>query len=174
MSLIRGLTGALLGAAKRALEAGYRLVTEGLRLGRPAPTPEIAEEVRVVGEFIQTLPEREALEAFGHLTRIENQYVVRELFGARPYGVIFESGKLPEGPFRWQQAEAGMTLKFRFVHPIFGEEVEQPITITWTGAERFESLLERAIRALIDSPLQGMEPEWIEFEVVSASSRRAD
>jgi len=169
-----GALGAFVGAVGRAIRLGFRFVTEGLRLGRPAPTPEIAEEVRVVQEMLKTLPPREEMEIFGRLSLIENQYVVREMFGVRPFGTIFESGKLLPGPYRWVGEEAGATFKFRFVHPVFGEEVEQHITVKWTGAARFEDLLEKAIRALIDSPLAGLTPSWWEVELVSASSRRPD
>jgi hypothetical protein len=149
-------------------------VTEGLRLGRPAPTTEIAEEVRIVQEILRTLPPREEMEMYGRLSLIENQYVVREMLGVRPFGTVFESGKLLPGPYRWTGEEAGATLKFRFVHPVFGEEVEQHITVKWTGAATFESLVEKATEALIASPLAGLRPSWLEVELVSASSRRLD
>ena len=174
MPPLLGALGAFVGAVERAIRLGYRFVTEGLRLGRPAPTTEIAEDVRVVQEMLKTLPPREEMEIFGRLSLIENQYVVREMFGVRPFGTIFESGKLLPGPFRWVGEEAGATFKFRFVHPVFGEEVEQYITVKWTGAARFEELWERAVEALIASPLAGLKPSWLEGELVSASSRRPD
>jgi hypothetical protein len=172
VALIRGLTGALVGAVRRALEAGYRLVTEGLRLGRPAPTPEIGEEIRVIQETIAVFPEPEQLETMGYLTKIEQHMAVRDIFGVRPFGTVFDPERLPEGPFRWSEGRAGAVFKFTYEHPITGDVLEQHITVRFDRPRLVDELLQEAIEKLIDSILAGLMPRWFEWEIAGASRRR--
>jgi hypothetical protein len=172
MSLLRGLTGVFLGAIERAGRFFYRLVTEGITLGRPAPTPEIAEEVRVIKETIAVFPEPEQLEAMGYLTKMEQHTAVREIFGIRPFGTVFDPERLPEGPFAWREGRAGAVFKFTYEHPITGDVLEQHITVRFDRPRLIDELLQEALEKFIDSILAGLSPRWFEWEIAGASRRR--
>jgi hypothetical protein len=142
-----------------------------LRLGRPAPSPELGEEVRAVQETIITLPEREQLEFLSFLGLTEAQFIVPEIWGPRPETMIADPGRLPRGPFNWGPEKAAATFRIEFTHPLVGERMERYVTVKFSEPTSIGSLAGRGIAAMKDSALLGMEPgdvDW-ELDAISAS-----
>jgi hypothetical protein len=171
VAIWRGFLGALTGLARRGIEAGVRLLTDVLRLGRPAPTPELGEEVRAVQETIVTLPEREQLEFLAQAGMVEAQYIIPSMWGPRPETMIADPGRLPRGPFNWGPHKAAATFRIEFTHPLVGERMERYVTVKFSEPMSIGSLAGWGIAAMKDSALLGMEPGDVvwELDAISAS-----
>jgi hypothetical protein len=128
--------------------------------------------MRVIKETIAVFPEPEQLEAMGYLTKIEQHMAVRDIFGIRPYGTVFDPELLPEGPFAWKEGKAGAVFKFTYEHPITGDVLEQHITVRFDRPRLVDELWQEAWQKLIDSILAGLSARLIDWEIAGASRRR--
>ena len=168
----RGLLGAIGGAIRRGFQAGFRLITQGLRLGLPPPKTEFEEAIKTVKDIVRRLPPEDAQRFIEEITQEE---ILRE---AQPYPripwetAIIDPRRIPAGPRRYPGGMSAGVFRFRLVHPILEEVFEQEITVLFDSPKTFSSLYEEAISSLVQSPLAGRRPAHIELlEVYFEASR---
>jgi len=172
MPFWRGLLGAIGGAIVRGLERGVRFVTELVRIGRPAPTVEMEEEVRAVREVIETMAPHEALEAIAEWGTLEAHYEAARIIGERPLGVIVDPERLPVGPFRWLEGKAGATIEVTYFNPILGETVTRGVTFVFSRPADLGALAMEAISKVMEyEPGMAIAP-WVDWRLIGVSKRR--